>query len=657
MIIDTLKASSLEELQQKLVTTSHSHTLVFGFASSDIDHVEFYKLLVEKGYHAVTSSSGGQFLDNELFYSGIVCMILVLPENSFKVKRCDIDGYFFDRGLELGCFAQRAFEHADALIFANSYSSIDHEAILDGFDQGANNKVPIFGGLASNSLDTNENIVGIDGVVSQNSVGIVVFDRSKIALQGVVTGGWEAIGTYKTVTKSVGKKVFEIDHKPVKDVYYDYFNDTQDSLTSRYLEFPIQVTSKNGGKFLRSISKIEPDGFCYSGHIPEGTKVYFCSPSITQTMSSSINEINDFQQQNALMDSAAVLVFSCNARLQSFGFYIQNELRSFNEMWGEKHVGFFSHGEIGRYNDEVSMTESSVLHNNCITVVFFKDLTASAATGVPSKNIKYHEEKVEVTEVVDKNAMIIKLQEQKLALSSLLQRTSRDLNNALMQLDEYKIGLEEKVNAQLTDITELNKEIIDTQKEVIFTMGAIAETRSKETGNHVIRVAEYSKIFALKCGLDEKTAEMIKLASPMHDIGKVGILDAILNKPGRLTSDEFVIMKTHAELGYNMLKHSKRPILMLAATMAHEHHEKWDGSGYPQGLSGTEISLYGRITAIADVFDALGSERCYKKAWKDDDIWAFFKRERGKHFDPELVDIFFANIESFKKIRQQYQDV
>jgi response regulator RpfG family c-di-GMP phosphodiesterase len=657
MITDTIKANSLVDLKQTLVSASHPNTLLFGFASSDIDHCDLYKILTDKGYITVTSSSGGQFIGGELLYSGIICMILVLPENSFKIKRCDEEDYFFDTGLELGKFAQNAFAHADALIFANSYPSIDHEAILDGFDQGANNKVSIFGGLASNSQFTSDNYIGIDGVVSKKSAGVVVFDRTKIALQGVVTGGWQPIGTYKTVTKSVGKKVYEFDHKPVKDVYHDYFNDTQDSLASRYLEFPIQVTRQNGGKFLRSISEIEPDGFCYSGHIPEGTKVYFCSPSITETISTSVNEINDFQLKNKLMDSSAVLVFSCSARLQSFGFYIQNELRSFNEMWGLKHIGLFSHGEIGRYNDEISKKESSVLHNNCISVVFFKDLTGTELTSKKSKNIHYHEEKVEVTDILDKNAMVVKLQEQKLALSSLLQRTSLDLNNALNELDEYKKGLEDKVNEQLKDITELNKEIIDTQKEVIFTMGAIAETRSKETGNHVIRVAEYSKLFSLFLGLSEQESELIKQASPMHDIGKVGIPDAILNKPGRLTPEEFVIIKTHAELGYSMLRHSKRPILMLAATIAHEHHEKWDGSGYPCGLSGKEISIYGRITAIADVFDALGTERCYKKAWKDDDIWAFFKRERGKHFDPKLVDIFFKHFKEFIEIRQQYLDI
>ena len=352
------------------------------------------------------------------------------------------------------------------------------------------------------------------------------------------------------------------------------------------------------------------------------------------------------------MDSDAVMVFSCSARLHSFGFYIQNELRSFNEMWGAKHIGFFSHGEIGCCN-----SEHYQLHNNSISVVFFKDLTAQYSLLTNSKNIHYQEHKLEVTDILDKDIVIVKLQEQKLALSNLIQRTSFDLNNAMRQLDQYKNDLEQKVAAQLTDIKELNKEIVDTQKEVIFTMGSIAETRSKETGHHVRRVAEYSKTFSLLLGLGEETAELIKQASPMHDIGKVAIPDAILLKPGRLTVDEFEQMKAHAELGYKMLNHSKRPILKVAATIAYEHHEKWDGTGYPRGLAGNEIHLYGRLGAIADVFDALGSKRCYKDAWKDEDIWSYFKEQKGKHFDPQLIDLFFENIDIFIKIREKYQDL
>ncbi|MCK9373285.1 MAG: PAS domain S-box protein [Sulfuricurvum sp.] len=208
----------------------------------------------------------------------------------------------------------------------------------------------------------------------------------------------------------------------------------------------------------------------------------------------------------------------------------------------------------------------------------------------------------------------------------------------------------------VSEIVHLNKEIEATQREVVFTMGSIGESRSKETGNHVKRVAEYSRILALHYGLDEAEAELLKQASPMHDIGKVGIPDAILNKPGQLTHEEFDIMKTHADLGYEMLKHSERPILKAAATVAREHHEKWDGSGYPNKKSGEDIHIYGRITAIADVFDALGSDRVYKKAWELDKILGLIREESGRHFDPVLVSIFFDHLEEFLAVREQYRD-
>lgn len=208
----------------------------------------------------------------------------------------------------------------------------------------------------------------------------------------------------------------------------------------------------------------------------------------------------------------------------------------------------------------------------------------------------------------------------------------------------------------LTEIIELNEEITSTQREVVLTMGAIGETRSKETGLHVVRVAEYSHLLAKLAGIDEDEANILKQASPMHDIGKVGIPDSILNKPGKLTTEEFEVMKTHAQLGYEMLKHSDRPILKTSSIVARTHHEKWDGSGYPDGTKGENIHIYGRITAIADVFDALGHDRCYKKAWKLDDILKLFRDESGKHFDPNLIKLFFDNLDQFLLIRDEFQD-
>jgi len=217
--------------------------------------------------------------------------------------------------------------------------------------------------------------------------------------------------------------------------------------------------------------------------------------------------------------------------------------------------------------------------------------------------------------------------------------------------------LEAELEAELLQEQKLLMEIETTQKEIVFTLGTVGESRSRETGNHVRRVSEYSKLLALYSGVDEEDAEKLRIASPMHDIGKVATPDYILNKPAKLTSSEFEIMKGHSTCGYNILKYSSRPLLKVAAIVAYEHHEKWDGSGYPKGLKGDKIHLFGRITALADVFDALGSDRVYKKAWRDEDIFQYFRDEKAKHFDPELVDIFFKHLDEFLAIRAKFQDI
>ncbi|HJV96819.1 MAG TPA: DUF3369 domain-containing protein [Albitalea sp.] len=206
------------------------------------------------------------------------------------------------------------------------------------------------------------------------------------------------------------------------------------------------------------------------------------------------------------------------------------------------------------------------------------------------------------------------------------------------------------------DNIRLNAEIEATQKEIVFSLGEIAESRSKETGYHVKRVAEYAKLLALKVGLPASEAELLRHASPLHDIGKIGIPDAILNKPGKLTGEEWEVMQTHARLGHEMLKHSKTAILKAASIVALHHHERWDGDGYPERRCGEDIHIYGRITALADVFDALGSPRCYKQAWPLEDILQLIAAQRGKQFDPTLVDLFLAHLDEFLAIRDRYVD-
>ncbi len=212
------------------------------------------------------------------------------------------------------------------------------------------------------------------------------------------------------------------------------------------------------------------------------------------------------------------------------------------------------------------------------------------------------------------------------------------------------------IRQNVTEIITLHKELEDTQKEIVYRLGEVGETRSKETGFHVKRVAEYSRLLAKLIGLDERKVNLIYTASPMHDIGKVGIPDSILKKPARLNEEEWEIMKTHSKIGFDILKNSKREILRAAAIISYTHHEKYDGTGYPNQIKGENIHIFGRITALADVFDALGSDRVYKKAWELDKILDLIKQESGRHFDPKLVDIFLKNLDLFLYIKNRFKD-
>jgi response regulator RpfG family c-di-GMP phosphodiesterase len=202
----------------------------------------------------------------------------------------------------------------------------------------------------------------------------------------------------------------------------------------------------------------------------------------------------------------------------------------------------------------------------------------------------------------------------------------------------------------------LTEEIVATQREVVLTLGEVVETRSKETAHHVKRVAEYSYLLAVKAGLSDERSHLLRMASPMHDVGKIGIPDSILFKPGKLTDEEFSIIKTHTVIGHSILKASHRRIMRTAATIALQHHEHWDGGGYPHGLVEDETHIFGRITALADVFDALSCDRVYKKAWPLNDVVEYLREKRGRQFDPVLVDIFLENLDEILAIRAMYPD-
>ena len=212
------------------------------------------------------------------------------------------------------------------------------------------------------------------------------------------------------------------------------------------------------------------------------------------------------------------------------------------------------------------------------------------------------------------------------------------------------------IGCDISEILHLNDEIRETQEELIYRLGEAVESRNKDSGQHIKRVAHYSKLLAQLFNLSDDECKMIFAASSMHDVGKIAIPDNILLKPGKLSEDEWAIMKTHSEIGYKLFKDSTRPLLRAAADISYEHHEFYDGNGYPRGLKGDEISIFGRIVAITDVFDALSSSRPYKEPWELDRILSLLKEESAKQFDPFLIELFIDNIEQFLEIRDTYLD-
>jgi len=196
----------------------------------------------------------------------------------------------------------------------------------------------------------------------------------------------------------------------------------------------------------------------------------------------------------------------------------------------------------------------------------------------------------------------------------------------------------------------------DTRLQIVNRLGRAVEYRDNETGLHIIRMSQISVILGKAIGLDEDACELLLNAAPMHDIGKIGIPDDILLKPGKLEKDEFTIMQKHAQIGADILSGDESELISMAHDIALTHHEKWDGNGYPNGLVGEEIPLVGRITALADVFDALTSRRPYKEPWPVEKSVDLIKSESGKHFDPKLVDLFMEHLPSIIDIKEKYAE-
>lgn len=206
------------------------------------------------------------------------------------------------------------------------------------------------------------------------------------------------------------------------------------------------------------------------------------------------------------------------------------------------------------------------------------------------------------------------------------------------------------------EVRRRTEQIYQTQLEVVRRLGRAGEYRDNETGAHVMRMSKSCRLLALKAGLGQDFAQLILEASPMHDVGKIGIPDNILLKPGRLTPEEREIMNTHVEIGVDIIGDFQSPMMDMAREIAATHHEKWDGSGYPRGLKGEDIPISGRIAAISDVFDALTSERPYKKAWSLEATTTYMQDNAGTHFDPRLLGLFFEIIPEVVALREDHPD-
>ena len=231
---------------------------------------------------------------------------------------------------------------------------------------------------------------------------------------------------------------------------------------------------------------------------------------------------------------------------------------------------------------------------------------------------------------------------------------TRSRNMLALQASRKKLG---DHAAWLADeVRKATHEIVLRERETVLRLSKAAEYRDPETGAHIMRMAHYAQLIAKQLGMSVEEQELLLEAAPLHDIGKVGIPDGILLKPGKLTEAEFEIMRQHAQIGYEVLRGSSSRVLQSGAEIAHCHHEKFDGSGYPRGLAGEEIPVFSRIVAVADVFDALTSERPYKKMWDDESATQQIRSQSGLHFDPRCVDAFFSGWDDVMQIRETFRD-
>ena len=297
---------------------------------------------------------------------------------------------------------------------------------------------------------------------------------------------------------------------------------------------------------------------------------------------------------------------------------------------------------------DINMPEKTGLDLLLAAVGIDEDMAIIMATAVDDRNVAVHTLEMGaygyIIKPFGRNELLI-------SIANAIRRRELEINNR-----KYSQQLENMVQERTKKVVEAEQEIRDSREETIFRLAKAAEFRDNETAQHTMRIGLYCNILARQADCSAEFCEQMRVASLLHDVGKIGIPDAILLKPGALTKEEFEVIKTHSDIGFRILEGSHSELLLLGAEIAYTHHEKFDGTGYPRGLAGADIPLAGRMTAICDVFDALTSHRVYKAAMSTEEAIDILKAGRGKHFDPELLDAFFACIGEILVMKTKFAD-
>ncbi|MGB1238231.1 MAG: DUF3369 domain-containing protein [Pseudomonadales bacterium] len=386
-------------------------------------------------------------------------------------------------------------------------------------------------------------------------------------------------------------------------------------------------------------------------------------------------DINDYKNKTEL--TAQKLFSSVISGIRSYRdltvlnqnrIELKRVIKASSHIFKERYLHEFTNGALQQLTSLLYLeSNAAFINSTCVAALqTSKNVQVVAAVGEYSTHIGEHPDNVIPQAILDK-WMNTKETEYSIIKSNevIVSFTTDDNHKSLLYLHSNKEISEDAKNlielfvqniAIAHENLRLWQEVEETQNEIISMLSGAVETRSKETGNHIIRVSKVCELLAREFGLSDDEIYAIRLASPLHDIGKVGIPDQILNKPGKHTPEEWEVMKSHSMIGAQVLSDSKRPIIQSGAIIALQHHEKWDGSGYPNQLQGDEIHVFARITGLADVFDALCSKRCYKEAWTVEDTMKLIRNESGKHFDPRLVQILEDNLDKVLQIQQEYQD-